>query len=389
MPDFKQNIIQRIKYQQTQGLYRQRKIIDSAQSVRVQFEGKDFLNFSSNDYLGLANHPKLKEAFKKGIDLYGCGSGASHLMSGHTQAHHEFEEHMAEFLGVEAVLLYSSGYMANLGVMNSILTKSDTIFQDKLNHASLIDAGLSAQANMKRYSHLDYQHLKTLIDKTQSGYRFCVTDAVFSMDGDCADLTTLTKLARKYQSILMIDDAHGFGVLGEKGKGLPELQNIQHKAIDCYMATCGKAMGVAGAFIAGSNDFIDALIQFSRTYTYTTAMPAAQAVALSESLTLIKEESWRRKHLQELITYFKQCAEQINLKLMPSDTAIQPILIGDTNQAVHLAEDLYQKGVLVTAVRPPTVPKNTSRIRITLSTEHKKSHIDYLFECLMKSLYKI
>ena len=291
---------------------------------------------------------------------------------------------LADFLNVEATLLYSSGYLANLGVFNALLNKQDNIFQDKFNHASLIDAGISAQSTSVRFSHLNLEQLEKKLRSSTAPSNMVVSDAVFSMDGDVAPLKKLHKLTQQYQAQLMIDDAHGFGVLGLEGKGLPEQEGLAHNELCLYMATCGKAMGVAGAFIAASKDIVESLIQFSRTYTYTTSMPAAQAETLRESLLLIKEEKWRRDKLNELICYFKQCANQLSLELMPSNTAIQPILLGSSDNAINLSNKLLEHKLLVTAVRPPTVPQNTSRLRITLSANHTHTDIDQLFESIIK-----
>ena len=366
--------------------YRQRKIIETAQDVVIKIAGKNYLNFCSNDYLGLANHPRLIQRQKQALDNYGCGSGASHLVSGHSAAHHNLEQELAEFLGVEAAILFSSGYMANLGILNTILTRQDSVFEDRLNHASLIDAGLFCQAKMKRYAHADSSALQQQLLASNSPHKLIISDAVFSMDGDIAPIPQLVQLANDHSAWLMLDDAHGFGVLGEKGRGSMEYYNLLPEQVDIYMATLGKAMGVSGAFVAGSKDLIETLIQFSRTYTYTTAMPAVLAETLRESLLLLTQESWRREKLHDLINYFRHSALLLGIKLMDSPTAIQPIIIGDNQVATYLTEELMQQGIYVAAIRPPTVPENTARLRITLSANHQKQDIDRLLDVLITSM---
>jgi 8-amino-7-oxononanoate synthase len=380
MSSFKLHLQKNLVQQKEQQRYRHRKIVQSAQDIHVQIKGKYYLNFCSNDYLGLANHPRLIARQKKALDQYGCGSGASHLVCGHSQSHHQLEEELADFLGIEATLLFSSGYMANMGIINTFLTRHDGIFEDRLNHASLIDGGLSAQAKMQRYTHSDSINLNQLLEKSKAKHKLIVSDAVFSMDGDIAPISELVKTAENNSAWLMLDDAHGFGVLGKHGKGSLEHKKISPNKIDIYMATLGKAMGVSGAFVAGSHELIETLIQFSRTYTYTTAMPAVLAETLRESLLLLQQESWRREKLNELITYFKLCAQQIDIELMVSETAIQPIMIGDNNHATTLANKLMEQGIYVAAIRPPTVPENTARLRITLSANHSKEDIEKLLE---------
>jgi len=373
---------QRLEKQKQSHRYRHRKIIESPQDIHLKIAGESYLNFCSNDYLGLANHPRMIKRQKSALDIYGCGSGASHLISGHTHAHHTLEEELAEFLNVPATLLFSSGYMANMGIINTLLDKNDSLFEDKLNHASLIDAGLSSDAKMKRYQHSDMYSLQQQLSKTSSINKLIVSDAVFSMDGDIAPIPDLIKQSNKNNAWLMLDDAHGFGVLGENGRGSLEHFNLQTSEADIYMATLGKALGVSGAFVAGSKNLIETLIQFSRTYTYTTAMPAVLAETLRESLLIIQDEGWRRKKLMELIHYFKKSAQQIGLKLQASETAIQPLMIGANDEAVSITNNLMKKNILVVAIRPPTVVENTARLRITLSANHSFEDIDKLIDGL-------
>lgn len=340
------------------------------------------LHFCGNNYLGLSQHPDVISAFKNGADHYGVGSGASHLLSGHTYAHHALEEELAEFMGYPRTLLFSSGYMANLGVITTLLKKSDAIFEDRLNHSSLIDAGKSCKATFKRYPHNNIQHLENLLIHSQAKQKMIVSDGVFSMEGDIAPLPELISLSKKFSTLLMIDDAHGIGVLGKKGKGTLEHTQSTQKDIHILMGTLGKAFGTIGAFVAGSNDLIEALIQFSRHYIYTTALPPAIAEATRVSLRLIQKESWRRESLSHLITYFKNQAQHLNLPFQFSITPIQTLILGSAEHTMRVSESLKSKGIRVDAIRPPTVPPNQSRLRISFNTHHTKKQIDYLLHIL-------
>ena len=373
---------------QQQSLYRQRKITDGPQQVHLLSNGKKVLSFCSNDYLGLANHPDIAKALKKGIDTYGVGSGAAHLVSGHSRAHHELEEALAEYTGRSRALLFSTGYMANLGIVNALMGKGDTVFQDKLNHASLIDAALFSSSlsgsQFKRYPHNDLTVLSKQLDKTQANRKLVMSDAVFSMDGDLAYAAQLSGLCQQHNAWFMLDDAHGFGVLGKNGAGIAEEFSLDQEQLPIYMATLGKAMGVFGAFVAGSDALIETLIQKSRAFIYTTAMPPALAQATLMSLKISREESWRREKLQQLIAQFRAGAEQLGLSLMDSQTAIQPVMVGDNETALKISQTLEQQGILVTAIRPPTVPKGTARLRVTLSAEHEEKDVEQLLSVLEK-----
>jgi len=366
-----------------QSLYRQRKITDGVQQVQLKINGKSMLSFCSNDYLGLAGHPDIIKAFQQGINDYGVGSGAAHLVSGHSRAHHELEETLAEYTGRSRALLFSTGYMANLGIVNALINKGDSVFQDKLNHASLVDAALLSTAHcgsyFKRYPHNNINRLAKLLAQTDDSTRQLVmTDAVFSMDGDLAPIKQMSQLCQRYNSWLMLDDAHGFGVLGANGAGAAEHFSLDQEQLPVYMATLGKAMGGFGAFVAGSDALIETLIQKARSYIYTTAMPPAIAQALLTSIKISRTESWRREKLQQLISQFRTGAEQLGLSLMPSPTAIQPVIVGDNKTAMDISRALEQQGILITAIRPPTVPKGTARLRITLSAQHTEHNIEQL-----------
>lgn len=369
------------------GLYRRRLVTQSAQSVHTVINAKPVLSFCSNDYLGLANHPLIKQAFIDATEKYGVGSGAAHLVNGHSQLHHDCELMLADFCGRDRALLFSTGYMANLAITAALVGRQDVIIQDKLNHASLIDAARLSDAKLIRYQHNDYAQLKRLLHQQQDATRkLIMADAVFSMDGDKVDAKKVAKLCAQADSWLMLDDAHGFGVLGKNGAGLCEDEGLSQLDVPVLMATLGKAVGVSGAFVAGSEELVETMIQYSRSYIYTTASPPAMAAAVMQSIHIIQQESWRREKLFELIDYFKTRVARLDCNLMASDTAIQPVIIGDNHKAATIAENLLAQGIHVTAIRPPTVPENTARLRITLSAEHEKQDIDSLINALSNNL---
>jgi len=364
------------------GLYRTRRVLEGAQTVEAVVDGKPCITFCSNDYLGLANHPQVAAAMKAGIDRYGVGGGASHLVNGHSAAHHELEEALAEFVGRPRAVLFSTGYMANLGAVGALMRKGDVIFEDRLNHASLLDAGLLAKAEFARYPHADVENLSRRLESSEDRRQLIVTDGVFSMDGDLAPLPRLCRLAKDRQAWVMVDDAHGIGVLGARGAGTLEHFNLGTEEVPVLVGTLGKALGTAGAFVAGSEALAETLIQHARTYIYTTAMPPAVAVATLQSLRLVIEEPWRRDKLRGLIERFRRSASEMDLELMPSDTPIQPLMVGAADRAVRLSEALWARGLLITAIRPPTVPKETARLRITFSAAHTEQHVDRLLAAL-------
>jgi len=371
-----------LQLRKDQGLFRQTQVAQSPQGPLMKINGQPYLTFCSNDYLGLANHPSLVAAFKSAADEFGVGSGSAHLVNGHSQYHEQLEHALAEFTGREAAILFSTGYMANLGVVGALLNKQDAVFEDKWNHASLLDAGLLSGARFQRYLHNDLTNLENRLQRSEARRKLIVTDAVFSMDGDSADLTKLSKLAKQHDAWLMVDDAHGFGVLGEQGAGLCEQQNLGQDDVQVLMGTLGKGFGTAGAFVAGSKDLIEYLTNFARPFIYTTAMPAAIAAATLASLKIVKDEPERREHLQALIKLFREGANELGLELMSSNTAIQPILVGDAKEALHMSEQLKQLGIMVTAIRPPTVPKGTARLRVTLSAAHSEQQVLQLLDAL-------
>ncbi|OAI02660.1 8-amino-7-oxononanoate synthase [Methylomonas methanica] len=366
-------------------LYRRRRVVAGPQDIMLNADGRQLINFCSNDYLGLANHPEVKAAFKSGVDRYGVGSGSAHLICGHSSAHHALEEELAAFTGRDRALLFSTGYMANLGVISALLGRSDTVLEDRLNHASLLDGGLLSRARFQRYRHADVQDLQAKLSNA-AGKALVVSDGVFSMDGDLAPLPAMVELTERHHAGLLIDDAHGFGVLGKNGGGVVEHFGLSQNEVPILIGTLGKAFGTFGAFVAGSEDLIEMLIQKARSYVFTTALPAAVAEATRASLRLLQAESWRREQLQNLIGRFRQSAQQQGLQLMDSFTAIQPVLIGDSGQTVAASQCLLEQGFWVSAIRPPTVPAGSARLRITFSANHSELQVDALLDALGKAM---
>lgn len=369
-------------------LYRQRPLLESPQGVRVVVDGQPLLAFCNNDYLGLASHPAVIEAFAEGARQWGVGGGASHLVVGHSSPHHALEEALAEFTGRPRALLLSSGYMANLGTVTALVGQGDTVLEDRLNHASLLDAGLLSGARFSRYLHNDIESLGSRLAKAE-GNTLVVTDGVFSMDGDLAELPALCAKAREHGAWVMVDDAHGFGCLGRNGGGIVEHFGLSVDQVPVLIGTLGKAFGTAGAFVAGSEELIESLIQFARPYIYTTSQPPAVACATLRSLQLLQGEHWRRERLAQLIAQFRLGVSALGLNLMDSPTPIQPILVGSSERALGLSAALRRRGILVTAIRPPTVPRGTARLRVTLSALHSEDDVNQLLEALQQALREL
>ena len=365
----------------TDGLMRQRRLLDSPQAEHIVANGKPYLSFCSNDYLGLANHPSLIAAMQAAAGDSGVGSGASNLITGHHRYHDELEKKLAKFVDMPAALLFSTGYMANIGVLGALVGRGDAIFADKLNHACLNDGGYYSLADFKRFAHNDVVALEKLLKSSPAKHKLIAVDAVFSMDGDIAPIPDYLRLCEQYDAYLYVDDAHGFGVLGEHGQGCLSHFNIKSPRI-IYMATLGKAAGVAGAFVAGEQVVIDYLIQKARSYVYSTPAPPALSATLIQSVTLIEQGDDLRAHLQHLIATLKANLQLKNWVLMPSNTAVQPLVIGNNHAAVSLSEHLQKLGFLVPAIRPPTVPKNTARLRISLSAAHSEQDVIRLANAL-------
>jgi len=366
---------------EAQGLKRQRRLLESPQGTHIQVDGRALVSFCSNDYLGLASHPALCDAASAAAQTMGVGAGASHLITGHHATHHAFETRFAEFVGLPAALLFSTGYMANIGVVTALLGRDGAVFGDRLNHASLNDAALLSRAKFFRYPHNDLATLDTQLAASTARQKLVLVDAVFSMDGDIAPLPALLALCERHDAWLLVDDAHGFGVLGHNGRGaLSHFGLVSPRIV--YMATLGKAAGVAGAVVAGAAEVIDWLVQSARTYIYTTATPPLLSATLLASMDLIESGDARRAQLQQLIQQLRDGLAGSAWQLMASDTPIQPVLIGGNIAALAASQVLLERGMLVSAIRPPTVPVNAARLRITLSAAHTQAEVAQLVVAL-------
>ena len=380
MPLFKSRIKRALAHRREQGLTRQLKVLENSNGPLLTSEGSSFINFSSNDYLGLASDSELVEAWQAGLSQYGAGSAASPLVTGFSPAHRNLEAQLCEWLGFERAILFSSGFSANQALLFSLLEKDDSLLQDKLNHASLMEAGVLCPATMKRFKHNDTQHLESLLGRSPQS--LVVTEGVFSMDGDQAPLEHISSLTNQYDSWLVVDDAHGIGVLGDKGAGSCSAAQITP---DILVVTFGKAFGLSGAAVLCSSEAGDYLTQFARHHVYSTAMPPSQAVALSRACQMIQNQEWRREKLAELGSLY---AEQMSgLKgFVDTQTPIKPFLIGEAQSALSIAEELKQNQVWVTAIRPPTVPAGTARLRITLTAKHSQKQILQLTRSLHQAI---
>ena len=381
----KKRLVAELERLDKRGLRRTR-VTRSAQSFpTIELNGQELVNFAANDYLGLAAEPRVAEALAEGARRWGAGAGAAHLLSGHTRAHEEFEEALADFLGCEAALLFSTGYMANLGAVGAIVDRTGSVVEDKLNHASLIDAAILSRARLLRYAHADVQAAGARLEQA-AGTRLLVTDGVFSMDGDLAPLPELTALAERHDAVFMVDDAHGFGVLGDGGRGSLEHCGLEPGSVPIHVVTLGKALGVFGAAVAGDRVLIDTLVQRARPWIYTTALPPALASAMTAALALLREEGWRRERVNAHVARFRAACLGAGFELMNSETPIQPVLVGESERALAVSARLGERGFYVPAIRPPTVPQGSARLRITLSAAHTTEQVDALVSALAESL---
>lgn len=363
-------------------LWRQRSAISSPQGVQVSIDGEQFLNFCSNDYLGLANHPDVIAAAVSATQQRGTGSGASHLICGHSDQHRQLEQQIAEFVGAEQAILFSTGYMANLAIPDTFLGRDDLIIQDRLNHASLIDAGRYCDAKMKRYPHCDTAAVDKLLADSEAPRKLVTTDGVFSMDGTIAPVNKLKTICDDRNAMLVVDDAHGLGTLGTRGIGTLEFDGLKVGGNVLMVGTLGKSAGSFGAFVAGDEVYIQTLVQHARTYIYTTALPPCVVAATSAAIKIITNEPQRREKLNNNIAQFRESFQTSNIRLADSQTAIQPVLLGSAAAALKASQFLKSNSVWVTAIRPPTVPQGTARLRITLSSAHRPEHIARLTELL-------
>ena len=384
MESLAQSMVASLEGLSAAGRLRRRRTVErrTAGGVRLRVDGTDLLAFCSNDYLGLADHPRVVDAFVTAAHEWGVGSGASHLVSGHCREHHALEEALAEFVRRPRALLFSTGYMANLAVVTALLGRGDRVFEDRLNHASLLDAGLASGARFSRYPHADAGTLAARLGRAGPGRTMVVTDGVFSMDGDVAPLAELAVGCRAHGAWLFVDDAHGLGVLGATGRGSVEVAGLGVDDVPILMGTLGKAFGTFGAFVAGSNELIETLLHTARPYIYTTALPPAVAAATRASLRVMQDEPWRRERVLDHVAHFRRDAANLGLRLLESQTPIQPVVLGSEATAVAASEALRSRGLWVPAIRPPTVPAGSSRLRITFSAAHEAADVERLLEAL-------
>ncbi|MBL8437718.1 MAG: 8-amino-7-oxononanoate synthase [Zoogloeaceae bacterium] len=367
-----------------QALLRRRRTVEDPCGPRVRVDGRLMLAFCSNDYLGLAAAPELTEALREGATRWGVGSGASHLVSGHYQVHEILEARLAELVGRPRALYLSTGYMANLGIPSALVGRGDALFADRLNHASLVDGARLTRADVHRYPHGDLTALARLLEASRARRKLILTDAVFSMDGDIAPLPELLELAKRHDAWLVVDDAHGFGVLGPRGAGTAAHFGLPDTWRLVYVGTLGKAAGVAGAFVAGDEAVVETILQSARPYLFTTGSPPALAHTLLASLDLIAQGAARRAHLAELITALRNALPLSRWTLLPSPTPIQPVVIGDNAETLRVARALWDQGLWVPAIRPPTVPKGSARLRISLSAAHTLEDVAHLADALLR-----
>ncbi len=365
--------------------YRIRKIKDSGNSHLFIYKNKEYLSFASNDYLSLSNDKRIIRAAKKALDKYGYSTGSSALISGYTKSHSMLEEELSEFLGQEKTLLFSTGYQANLGVIKSLVNKSNNIISDKLNHASLIDGAILSRANFKRYNHRDYKNLDQLLLENKTKDNLIISDSLFSMDGDIADLKKLRAKSKKYKSLLLVDEAHALGVHGPEGRGLVYKYSLNSEKNIFVTGTFGKSVGTFGAFFSAKEDYVDYVMQNSRSYIYSTSLPVNAVEATRRSLKIIKKEDWRREKLFSLINYFRKNINKSGFHSLESNSQIQALLIGSSKDAVCISEKLLKNGIYIPPIRPPTVEEGKSRLRVSLTVDHEESDIDHL----INSLYAI
>jgi 8-amino-7-oxononanoate synthase len=384
--NFRHKLEIKLKLRKEQNLFRKRNTLVSRQGPMIKIDGCLLINFCSNDYLGLANHQEVVSAFKANADQFGVGSSASSLVCGRNNLHQQLEEKLADITGREAALIFPNGYMANLAVATTFADRTGDVFLDRLAHASLVDAARLSGGKLHRYQHADHMALDLALKNSTANVKLVLTDSVFSMDGDKAPIKKLINVCKQNNALLAIDDAHGFGVLGKNGGGLLEEKEVSTKDVPILVATFGKALGTMGAFIAADKMIIETLIQFARTYIYTTALAPAIAGATLASLEILENESWRRETLSALIKHFCSGANDLGLNILPSETAIQPLMIGDSENAVRISDKLFDKGFLISAIRPPTVPEGSARLRITLTATHTKEQVDNLLDTLVKLL---
>ena len=384
---WRKQLEQNLADRKAQNLWRERRQVTSAPGRQVSIDGQSFLNFCGNNYLSLSDHPDLIAAATAATKQFGVGTTGSHLIVGHTEIHHRLEEKLASFLGAEKALIFSTGYMANLAIPATFLGRNDLIIQDRLNHASIIDAAQMCRAKLRRYSHVAVGDAKQLLSQSAPHQRkMLITDGVFSMDGNLAPLKQLHQSCLTYESVMVVDDAHGFGVVGERGRGSLSHFQLQPTGNVLMLGTLSKAVGSFGAFVAGDSVYIDTLLQHARSFIYTTALPCSATAAAIKAIELLETESWRQEKLIENIALFRDLARAAGIPFTDTTTPIQPVIVGKNESALQIADHLKQSGVLAIAIRPPTVPVDQSRIRITLMTDHTETDIRYLVEKLSTAI---
>ena len=382
------NLFDEIDQRKKDGLFRVRKTLDSPQGSLVKIGDEEYLNFSSNDYLGLANNEVLKGAMIDAIHEFGLGAGSSQLVVGHLKPHQQLEKKLAAFLKRDAALIFPTGYQANLAIASVLIDSNTVVIQDKLNHASLIDAALLSNGKLVRYRHKDLKHLERVLEKYKNNKLIVMSDGVFSMDGDCAPLIEIADLCKTYNATLIVDDAHGLGVLGDTGAGLPEELRLGQEQVPLLIGTFGKSFGLAGAFVSGDALYIEAFIQKARTYIYTTAMLPAVASTILCAIDVVANGKQPRKHLKNLIKHYKKMIDETGLEHNGSETHIQPFVIGESRATTALSNALLEDKILATAIRPPTVPKGTSRLRLSITAAHSEAQVTTLVHSIRSHLHE-
>jgi 8-amino-7-oxononanoate synthase len=384
-PDLLARVVAAQAERERASLLRRLRTVEAVEGAHIVVDGRRLVNFASNDYLGLAQHPALREALARAAARWGVGASAAHLLGGHREEHAALEDALARWTGRERALLFSTGYMANLGVLCALLGADDLCVQDKLDHASLLDAARLSGCTLKRYQHADMASATRQLAARPGAAALLASDGVFSMDGDVAPLCELAALAREQHATLMIDDAHGLGVLGPDGAGSVAEARLSQDDVPVLMGTLGKALGVAGAFVAGSAALIDGLVQKARTFVYTTSRPPALAAATRVAIDITRFEGWRRERLAQLVAHFRNGAAARGIALLDSRTPIQPLLVGDADAALSLSQRLEEAGLYVPAIRPPTVAHGAARLRVALSTLHSERDVERLLDALAQT----
>ena len=380
----KKKIKNKLKEIKLSSSYRVRKIKDSGNSQIFVYKNKKLLSFASNDYLSLSNDKRIINSAKRSLDNHGYSTSSSALISGYTKSHFKLEEEISSFLGQEKTLLFSTGYQANLGVIKSLASRGDYIISDKLNHASLIDGSIISRANFKRYEHNDYKKLEELLKKNKTNNKLIISDSLFSMDGDIPNLKKIATIVKKFESPLLIDEAHSIGVFGKEGRGIVHKNSLNKREDILITGTFGKAVGTFGAFFSGSKEYVEFVMQKARSYIYSTSLPVNAVEATRKSIKIIVKENWRREKLFSLINYYKKNIGNSGFKSIKSSSQIQAILIGDNKDAIYVSEELLKNGIYIPAIRPPTVEEGKSRLRVSLTVNHEESDIDYLINILQK-----